>query len=221
VCSSDLSEDGKRLVIGTKGGMLVAATVVSGNLLNTERKYPYMRSNVAACAVDNSGLLVGGYETGAIEVFPADNAAKPFVLPLHAAIQVTESVHTLSLDLARGYLAVLFDKQSGNCTASGLSGQSVRIWSLDAAAGTPLVSNFCIPNRDVLAIGRLREQDGGLHLPLVFADAVELKPCRGCAAPAESADAVLHRLMAEAMRNGAEEKRDMREFGIELKAATP
>jgi len=217
----NLSEDGKRLVIGTKGGMLVAAAVVPGNLLNTEQKYPYMRANVAACAVDNSGLLVGGYETGAIEVFPADSAAKPFVLPLHAAIQVTESVHTLSLDLARGYLAALFDKQSGNCTASGLSGQSVRIWSLDAAAGTPLVSNYCIPNRDVLAIGRLHEQDGGLHLPVVFADTVELRPCRGCAAPAESADAVLQRLMAEAMRNGAEEKGDMREFGIELKAAAP
>jgi len=222
----ELSPDNKKLVIGTKGGNLQLYNLTGGNF-GTYPEIPNS-SSVNACAVDDSGTIVGGYVDGSVWVVKADSV--PFQLSPQAVYQFNASVKAVSIDSQQAHIAALSNWQTSGCTANGLPGQSIRIWGdlENKEQRPPLISNICLPNRRVITIGSIKEQKSELILPIAFDDGVELMPCRGCAnkskketvgANRETPTDVFERLLKEAENKKAqkiEPKELMKRYGIKF-----
>ena len=139
----NLSPDNEKLVIGTQGGGLRTFNLSKLSFEKAQPKSGYISEGsskdfVTACAVDNTGMMVGGFGDGNVRVViagsppspdsPPSPPSPPFQLTPQAVYQSDELVKAVSIDSQRGYVAALSDWQTSGCTAKGLPGQSIRIW---------------------------------------------------------------------------------------------
>ncbi|MGR8998549.1 MAG: nSTAND1 domain-containing NTPase, partial [Gammaproteobacteria bacterium] len=176
----ELSPSNNKLVIGTQGGALFLFNLTESSVRKTQQPFSFsIISSVNACAVDDSGAIVGGFADGNVLVVKADNG---FQLSPLEVYKFKEPVTAVSIDSQKNYVAALSDWQTNECISNKLPGQFIRIWTdLENKEKSSLISNTCFPNRRVLSIGSIMEQNNELLLPVAFDEGVELKPCRGCA----------------------------------------
>jgi hypothetical protein len=192
----NLSDNGRFLVIGTANGK--SKLLESEKITEEPGKKPefeqFDNSPVSACYVGNNGTVLTGYKSGRIGVKKPDSA-NAFELSPKITERAKTSVLSLSFDNSTGYIAALFEKQSSGCSASGLSGQSIKIWGeLEKEKESPLISNRCLPNRPILAIGAINNGS----LPVAFADGFESLPCLACRSNNKSPEALTKELLEKA-----------------------
>jgi len=192
----NVSDNGRFLVIGTANGK--SKLLESEKITEEPGKKPefeqFDNSAVSTCYVGDDGTVVTGYKSGRIGVKKPDSAIT-FELSPKIAERAKTSVLSLSLDNSTGYIAALFEKQNSGCSASGLSGQSIKIWGeLEKERESPLISSRCLPNRPILAIGAVNNG----YLPVAFADGFESLPCLSCRTDKQSPEALAKELLEKA-----------------------
>ena len=227
----ELSPDNEKIVIGTRGGELRLFNLSKRSFETSKTEFEHnshdsSKDFVSACAVDNTGMMVGGFANGSVRVVKANSS---FPLSPLAVYQFKKQVKAVSIDSQQGYVAALFDWQTSDCTANGLPGQSIRIWGylenrensplisthwvprwLVSMFGKeerfPLISNSCFPNRHIMSIGSITEQKSKMFLSIAFDDGHGFEPllCRGCANKTEKPADVLEKLLEEATNKKAE-----------------
>ncbi len=180
----NVSDNGNFLVVGTANGKskLLEAEKIKGEPGKSQKSEKisefeqYDKSAVSACYVDDNRTVITGYKSGRIWVKSPDSAGA-FALPLKITERAKTPVVSLTVDNSTGYIAALFEKQNSGCSASGLSGQSIKIWGeLEKKTESKLISSRCLPNRPILAIGAVNNGE----LPVAFADGFETLTCLGC-----------------------------------------
>ena len=192
----NVSENGRFLVIGTANGK--SKLLESEKITEEPGKKPefdqFDNSAVSACYIGDNGTVVTGYKSGRIGVKKLDSAIA-FELSPKITERAKTSVLSLSFDNSTGYIAALFEKQNSGCSASGLSGQSIKIWGeLEKEKESPLISSRCLPNRPILAIGAVNNGS----LPVAFADGFESLPCLACRSNNKSPEALTKELIEKA-----------------------
>ncbi|SJM91947.1 hypothetical protein CRENPOLYSF2_2440012 [Crenothrix polyspora] len=203
----ELSPDSKNLVIGTSGGRLLLLNLTDFSLVKSLKFEDLSRVSmnvVTACAVDETGLMVAGFSDGNVRAIKADAA---FTLSPMATNRINTSVKTVKINSKKGLVAALFDRQVSGCSANGLAGQSIRVWGdLGQKEASPQISSTCVPNRPIMTIGSMTENNGKLVLPVFYNEKEdELMPCLGCANQNEKPADVLNRLLKDAKDKGAQD----------------
>lgn len=133
-----------------------------------------------ACAVADNGLAVSGFQDGLIELTlpPSDPeaAASAHVgaqarLLLNPLVQhaFKGGIQSLSVDTGGRFVAALGKPGARGCGGAG-EGQQLRIWDRRQASQMPVAST-CLPGRQLVAIGPLRQVDAAWQLDLFSAAA--------------------------------------------------
>jgi hypothetical protein len=198
----NVSDNGSFLVIGTANGkskLLESEKILEGAVISKEpEKKPafeqFDNSAVSACYVGDNGTVITGYKSGRIWVRNHDSAGA-FELSPKITERTKTPVVSLSVDNSTGFIAALFEKQNSGCSASGLSGQSIKIWGgLEKGEQALLISSQCLPNRPILAISTVNNGS----LPVAFADGFESLPCLACRSGNQSPEALAKTLLEKA-----------------------
>ena len=214
------SPNGKWLVLGHQRG-LTRTRVASGNELPAPDHLIEARygpdsdeggSSLASCDIDDSGRVLAGFQDGNVVLYEGGSPHGPATLLTRRVFHALPAgVHALSFrqSMGRHFAVALGQTQRTGCTRVGLPGQGIRIWDLDRPTlqrEIP-VSNTCLPNREIVAIGGLETTETSRTVVTLFDPVGQptLHRCPGCLGPTGDTKGTLRkRLLDQAREKQAE-----------------
>ncbi|MCB1507035.1 MAG: hypothetical protein KDJ47_18875 [Hyphomicrobiaceae bacterium] len=152
-------------------------------------------ASLVNCDIDDLGQVVAGFQDGSVLLYSAGkqrpDGGKELreILTQRVYHSLPAGVQTVAFRQweGRNYVIAIGQMQRTGCTRTGLPGQGIRIWELAdngrySKDRQILVSNTCIPNLELTAIGKL-EPDMRAELGVWLHDRNGrsiFQPCPGC-----------------------------------------